>query len=1004
MINFSKLYSDLYRARTQFACLDLQKSHLMKLSESRRLSNGWYNIEYLLKIEKIEYQKKEILNNFKLSLWRNWTSYCLTKSKKVSLPSGLQFIGIATTLFYYEKQAIDFITGNCREIPDVISEFDTDNNIGKPQITYLKLNNKHKRLHGWFENSSLQLGKIASGLIIIILTNGPFFGLTSCKRKPENYTHTIISEQSFPNGSKITAWNNGRKLGEATVSNFRYEISFTTDNPREILDSVAGRMEGFNPTIFRSVDVGDVRNIDINLALKIFWLYGTASTPGATAKAYDGGMKLEELVVGTNGAYQTKNITLPADLKVDSIVVTAPSRDKKKLVNQAVAENANKLEFVLDLTAYDHWFSNNASTPGAHAEWFKNGIIVMNADVAANGSYLTGKWVTNNGAETVDSVVTKKNGHNKLKLVNVSAVTGNNDLRLLLDQIIYQYSFVGSNTSPNGTAVAVYEGGANIANGTVSGSSYATNNWTSTLASMNIDSVVFAYPGHATQRFIDVAVVPGTNTKNATLVQNTYNHTLIINLASSEAAEGHKVRDGTVTIDGVTYAVTNQSLTRSWTDTNPAASVTYDINVNGVGHQDVGPKTVSVGTTLTENRTLTANDFTGDVAYNVKDGVGQNVAGALVSASQSKSGTTGTNGNVTLLGFVLDENLYSEPVSTNINHAITKTGYTPKNGSASINAGANSVNEVIQQIINSYNLDLVMTDVTGDNLLVGKTVNVREPDGDIQSVAVAGKHTPIAIQGTYDATGKVKIWLTPTAEYDGFTGTVNQSLKLPLASVYDKNETRADTLALVIGDVASKTAYVSFMDKVTRDDYDVMSIAEEGGNSEYNYLDGNGERVQNIILAKTTKQGTATPNDIKKFYGEAVAMHIAKYTTAQGLQLVKTTYDSIPGYPSTLPQGTFYLLVDNTENTPGNAKIGSLPETYNRGYTLLRTFDNQDRNLAVLELGESIIPLKDSDITGGNSHYYLRGSDNVIYDVKVKPLRVALMYDGLKIPDPTTKK
>jgi hypothetical protein len=834
------------------------------------------------------------------------------------------------------------------------------------------------------------LNQIRNSLVILI----SLYILSACQ--PDEFTHKVTSISSSPDGVSVTIWNNGLKVGSATVSFSKYNFVFTTKNSQEILDSIVGRKNGFNPFVATNIMVKDVKTVDINLGQKIFWLYGTASTSGATLKVYDDGAKLEELVVGTGGSYQSKTLTLPADLKVDSVVVTAPGRDKKKLVNQAVVENANKVELVLDLTAYEHWFSNSSSTPGAHAEWFKNGVIVMNADVAANGSYLTGK--------TVDSVKATKTGHAPLKLVNVSAVAGNNNLQLLLDQITYQYRFVGNATTPNGASIAVYKGGANIANGTVAGSSYDTNNWTSTLSSMNIDSVVFAYPGFVTQRFTDVAAVPGDNTKNATLVQLTYPHSLTINIFSSEAGEGKKVRVSATSIDGVDYAVVNQTLTHSWTDNNPTTNVTYDIMVDGPGHQDVGPVTKSVGVSLIENRTLVANDFTGDVAYNVKDQAGQNVSGALVSASQSKTGTTGTNGNVTLAGFVIDENVYSEPVATTINHAITKTGYTPKNGSVAINAGANSVNEVLQQILNSYALDLVVTDVTGDNLLTGKTINVREPDGDIQSVAVTGKHTALTITGTYDATGKVKIWLAPDAAYDGFTGTVNQSLKLPLASVYDKNETRADTIAVVIGNVASKTAYVSFLDKTTRDDYDVMSIAEEGGNSEYNYLDGNGERVQNIILAKTTKQGAATPNDIKRFYNEAVAMHINKYTTAQGLQLVKANYDSIPGYPSTLPNGTFYLLVDNTQTTPLNAKIGNLPETYNRGMVFLRTFDNVDRDYAVLELGESIIPLKDSDITGSNDHYYLRGSDNVIYNVKVKPLRVALMYDGLSIPDPTSKK
>ncbi|MFO8098052.1 MAG: hypothetical protein R6T83_00340 [Salinibacter sp.] len=118
------------------------------------------------------------------------------------------------------------------------------------------------------------------------------------------------------------------------------------------------------------------------------------------------------------------------------------------------------------------------------------------------------------------------------------------------------------------------------------------------------------------------------------------------------------------------------------------------------------------------------------------------------------------------------------------------------------------------------------------------------------------------------------------------------------------------------------------------------------------------------------------------------------------MQLVQVNYDSIPGYTSgTIEDGQIYLLVDDTQSTPFNAKIGNLPEWYNKGYTKLRTFDNQDHDLAILELGECIIPLKDAQATSSNAHQFIW--NGTIEDVKIKPLRIALMYKGLTIPDPT---
>lgn len=191
------------------------------------------------------------------------------------------------------------------------------------------------------------------------------------------------------------------------------------------------------------------------------------------------------------------------------------------------------------------------------------------------------------------------------------------------------------------------------------------------------------------------------------------------------------------------------------------------------------------------------------------------------------------------------------------------------------------------------------------------------------------------------------------------------------------------------------------MDKTTRDDFGTQSLGEEGGNSEYNHLNTQGEREQNIILAKTTRQGIATPNDIKQFYNEAVEMLTSKYVTAQGLELIKVNYDSIPEYPTTLPnEGEFYLLVDDDQTFPGNVKSGNLPESFNRGYIKLRTFDNENINIAVSELGEGIIPLKDSQ-GADNMHYFILDGGNVVQDVKKLPLRIALMYEGLSIHDPT---
>jgi len=351
-------------------------------------------------------------------------------------------------------------------------------------------------------------------------------------------------------------------------------------------------------------------------------------------------------------------------------------------------------------------------------------------------------------------------------------------------------------------------------------------------------------------------------------------------------------------------------------------------------------------------------------------------------------------GDTLLRGTDLVE-LYQElPVdSTSVKAILELAGY--KNDTIPfINAKPGVTEKAANQeaLPNQYVLDLIITEASGDTILTGKTINVREPDGDLQHKVISGQHTQIDIEGNYDGSQNVKIWLNEDTEYDGLTGTVNQSLKSPLVSTWN------DTLSIAIDSILAAQTYVAFMDKPTKTDLDIISIAEEGGNSEYNYLNAQGEREQNIYLMLNTEQGTPTPNDIKQFYNEAVEMHANKLITDQGLEIMKMNYDSITSY-SSLPNGTFLLLTDDTAPAPGNVKIGNLPTSFNRGYTLLRTWDNSNHNLAILEFG-GLIPLKDKSSTGGNSNYYIF-SGPVIQDVKVKPLRIALMYKGLTIPDPT---
>ena len=174
-----------------------------------------------------------------------------------------------------------------------------------------------------------------------------------------------------------------------------------------------------------------------------------------------------------------------------------------------------------------------------------------------------------------------------------------------------------------------------------------------------------------------------------------------------------------------------------------------------------------MGASKSIDETLVANDFSGDITYTIKDQDSQNVSGANVSASQGKSGTTNTSGNVTLTAFTIAENNYSEPVSTAISHTVSKEGYLTKNGSANINTGTNNVNETIEEIAaNSFSESVVFANQTADEydnglVFIIKTLN----DGQEHAYNVTdAQHVQdVTLTGDYDGSTQIQRYYTNTS-------------------------------------------------------------------------------------------------------------------------------------------------------------------------------------------------------------------------------------------------
>ena len=226
------------------------------------------------------------------------------------------------------------------------------------------------------------------------------------------------------------------------------------------------------------------------------------------------------------------------------------------------------------------------------------------------------------------------------------------------------------------------------------------------------------------------SISTGDNYKTIDVVYTppTYSHSITFNLISSEAGEGHLVRDCDIqfTFSGGTTTLTTsgQTVTFTWDSEQETETVTYDVIVTGNGHQDIGSKQTTVGTTRTVNETLTANNWTGDVTYHVEDQDGASVSGASVSTSQSKSGTTDGSGNLTLTGYSIDENTYSEPESTSISYTVSGDGFDDENGSHSISEGSNSKTVVvqIQSTGQEYTLSGRVISINGSDFISGTDV------------------------------------------------------------------------------------------------------------------------------------------------------------------------------------------------------------------------------------------------------------------------------------------
>lgn len=259
--------------------------------------------------------------------------------------------------------------------------------------------------------------------------------------------------------------------------------------------------------------------ISISMGANKYWMTGEVIPSGSNIKGWKGGNIIFNTTGGNFATDTIQSTTEPYTL--DSLTVKKDGFIPEKILNLSLNKNAVTTQNVIleeeTPTEYTYWLAGVGTPNNATATGWKNGITELTGTVN-NGTYQTNQLVNTEETFTLDSIVFNSPGFIKQKLTNQTLTQNQATTKnFALEEETYNFRFIGNNTSPNGTNIEVWEEGNNIANGVVSGTSYTTNEWESTLSNMNIDSIVFKANGHIPQTFVNINVNPGDNTQNATL-------------------------------------------------------------------------------------------------------------------------------------------------------------------------------------------------------------------------------------------------------------------------------------------------------------------------------------------------------------------------------------------------------------------------------------------------------------------------------------------------------
>jgi hypothetical protein len=525
-----------------------------------------------------------------------------------------------------------------------------------------------------------------------------------------------------------------------------------------------------------------------------------------------------------------------------------------------------------------------------------------------------------------------------------------------------------------------------------------------------------------------IALHSGENALNVTLRPvPAYTHSLRINLISNEAGEGHKVKDCPVTfttsLGTTTVATNNQTITHTWTSKLINETVSYDINVAGGGHADVEAKNLSVGTTLViENITLIGNDFTGNITFTVKDSeTNENINGASITTSQGKTGTTGTAGSVTITGYAIDENEYSEEIGTPVDYRIELTGYDTKSDTADILAGSNTINEILTpEGATTYSHSLTVNLISDE---AGEEHKVKDSPVEFTTSLGTGTYNTSGQTYTYTWTSEVEtesvtytIHVTGGGHADSLDAYVNVGTTPVIRNVILKgndytgniafnvkdSETGLNIEGVAIGTSQSKSGTTNASGNLTLTGYIIgenefseatdtavsYMIANTGyttKNGSINMVSGNNAVNEKLTPNVPAYSHILTVNLISDEAGHEVKDSPISFTTSLGTSILTTSIQTVTHtWTSEMETENVFFDISVTgsghaDSLDANASVGTTPVTRNitlagKDYTGNISFNVKDSDTEANIEGAAITTAQDkSGSTDASGNLTLTG-------------------------------